>query len=89
MAHRQLDPLQASPFFLFHFYQSRNQRPHTPNLAQIGSAHSQCSGSLVPGSELWEFMNNADSWAHPELRSWSLTGWDGNPGGVVSSQGED
>lgn len=59
-----------------------------PNSAQISSAHDQYSGSLVPGSELQEFMNNADSWAHPELQGWTLTGWDGNSGGVMSCHGE-
>lgn len=34
------------------------------------------SGSRAPGSELWELMNNASSWAHPALQGWSLWGWD-------------
>lgn len=37
---------------------------------------------LVPDSELWELMNNMDSWAHPELQSWTLSGKGKSPRGV-------
>lgn len=34
-----------------------------------GVLMADAQAPLVPGSELWEFMSNEDSWAHPELQA--------------------